>query len=94
MFSYPQTFFDMPIDVMISYEHVLKLTLINVKPFGLPLCLTSKVEHLNPTKSFAIGIIMPMPFLIGKLSPHYTLQPHQGQHLLYQWLNASRVPKA
>jgi hypothetical protein len=83
----------MPIDVMISYECVLKLTLINLKPFGLPLCLTSKVEHLNPTKSFAIGIIMSIPLLMGKFSPRYTLQPHQGQHLLYQWLNALGIPK-
>ncbi len=33
-------------------------------------------DHLNPTKSFGVDIVMLMPPSIKKPPPHYALQPH------------------
>jgi hypothetical protein len=56
-------------------------------------CPTSNVEHLNEAKNFKVGTIMPIPLLTKKPTLYYTLPQHQGQHLLYQWLNTLGVDK-
>jgi hypothetical protein len=55
---------------------------------NLPLlfCPTSKVKHLNPTKSFGVNNVIPIPLLIEKLHLHYISQTHLEKCMLNQWV--------
>jgi len=53
---------------------------------NLPLlfCPTSKVEHLNPKKSFGVNNVIPIPLSIEKLHLHYIPQPHWEKRMPHQ----------
>jgi hypothetical protein len=58
-------------------------------PFWL--CPTSKFEHLNPTKSFKVGNVIPIFHSIEKIHPNYVPQPHLEKHMFDQWVVMLRI---
>ncbi len=79
----PWAHFDPTMDVKICYGHGSKLASV-ILDLPLLFCPTSKVEHLNPTKSSKVSNVILIPPSTRKIHAHYVPQWHQERCMPYQ----------